>query len=191
MRALLLTLCLSATASAQAPLFPDGTAQTRAAPHWRIGASGGFANGMETATGSLSAERAVRGPYAVGGRVAAYGGSGFVDDGSSAEGVSLDAFATAGTRDRVLDLRAGLGAGLAFIDYSTGGLGCFPGDDGVERCPKTTETFVPLAYALGLVGADLYLTAGVGLGAEVRLAWMDGPPNVSSAEVGLRVRLAR
>ena len=189
MRLVLLLALSVAPVAAQAPLFPDGTATTRAVTHWRIGASGGFANAAQTGTGSLSIERTVGGASAVGARVAGYSGGGFTDDGTETDGGSLDVFASAGTRDRVLDLRALAGLGIAALDVTPSGLGC--GEDDEPSCGGRDAFRGVRPYLVAGVGLDLFVGAGVGLGAEVRVAAMQGPSNLSSGEIGLRVRLAR
>ena len=46
-------------------------------------------------------------------------------------------------------------------------------------------------YAVLGVGADAYLSPRIGVGTEIRFSLMDGPASVSSAEIGLRLRLAQ
>lgn len=188
---LLLLLSLyyvAATVQAQSPLFPDGTAATRAAPHWRIGLSGGFADGVGTGTGSLSAERSLAKMFAVGARAAIYTGDGLQDDGPSFEGVSLEALASVGTRDRVLDLRALAGVGAAIVNYDPG----FCDYETDSSCPEPEQSgLLPSPLVFVGAGLDLYVTPTVGLGVEARLARRYDEVNFSSVEAGLRVRLAR
>ena len=188
MRFVLLLVLSAVPVAAQTPLFPDGTAATRATPHWRVGVSAGIANAAQTGTGSLSLERTVGGAAAVGARVAGYSGGGFKDDGTETAGGSLDVFGAIGTQDRVLDLRALAGLGAAVLDVTPSGLGC---DDVESSCGERDAFTGVRPYLVAGVGIDLYPGAGIGLGAEVRVAAIGGPSNVSSGEIGLRVRLAR
>ena len=189
MRPVLLALCLAGPLAAQPALFPNGTAPRRvAAPHWRVASGGALTAKALSAIAVVDVERSWRGLVSAGGRAWALAGSGFVDDGPSVSGGGGEAAVSVGTRDRFLDLRATVGLGLAAVDYRTSGFGCeFSGTCGSER--RLSSGLRP--YASVGVGVDAYVLPGVGVGIAARPVWMRGPANVSTAEVGLRVRLAR
>ena len=194
--ALLLVLAAS-SASAQSPQFsPEDEAQASfvhaAPPHWRIAPSAGAASTFEAVL-ALGVDRSLRGPFSLGARAWTMAGGLAVDDGPETRGGGAEALATVSTRGRWADLRASLGAGVASLDYASGGL-CEP----VATC----ETFDgALLYVPAAVGADVYPWPGVGVGAEYRLALSTEGPGLGetdgvgialgSFEVGLRVRLAR
>ena len=142
-----------------------------------------------SATVTASAERSWRGPTSLGGRAWVTAVSGFEDDGSTMNGVGGEALVAIGTGDRRLSLRASAGVGLAVLDYGNSGFGCEPE---FEVCTGRDNSFTGARpYLLAGLGLDVYPLPGIGIGAEVRPALMAGPANVSTAEVGLRVRLAR
>ncbi len=188
MRAALLIVVLAAPVAAQPVLFPEAAPPT-AGPHWRVAPSVGLAGGGFATVLSLRADRTWRGPLSLGGRAWATLDHGFVDDGPSLSGGGGEALASVGTRDRWIDLRANAGLGLAVLDYASGGLGCEPEFEG---CLDTGGSFSGVRpYLVGGIGLDLYLLPGVGLGADVRAALMEGPADISMAELGLRVRVAQ
>ncbi|OZC02840.1 hypothetical protein [Rubricoccus marinus] len=155
---------------------------------WRVAASGGIAGPWLNAAVSLSAERTVRGPVAVGGRLARFAESDVgIDDGGSMTGGSGEVFASLATRGSGLGLRALAGLGVAVLDYDGGGFGCFP--EFGDVCSPSSSFSGARPYAVVGLGLDYYPQRSVGIGAEGRAALMDGPANVSSFEVGLRVRL--
>ena len=141
-----------------------------------------------TAVVTASAERSWRGPVSLGGRAWAIVDNGFEDDGATMSGGGGEALAVVGTRGRWLALRASAGLGLAVLDYGSTGPGC----ETPEECRDAPRGFSGARpYALAGLGVDVYPLPGVGVGAEVRPAWMRGPANVSAVEVGVRVRVAR
>jgi hypothetical protein len=182
--AVLLCLAVPSAAAAQGPLFPDGAGPFRtAAPHWRAAVGGGFVVDGSTRAVALGVERTVSGPVALGARASVYAGGGFLDDGPTTEGGAVEALTSVGTRDRVLDLRAFAGVGVAAVAFGSSGPGEF-------RAASASGVYVrPLAVAG--VGLDVYPLAGVGVGVEARGAVSTGGGTISDVTVGLRVRLAR
>lgn len=187
MRALCLLGCLASLSAARAQeRAPTPPLETR----WRVAVDGGVSANAMTTVGSASLERAWRGPVFLGARAwaALDPDGGFVDDGPSMTGGGGEAYAVASTRDRWIDLRAGVGVGLAVLDYGRGGLGCGPA---FEACAGgTSDAFTGARpYLVGVVGLDLYPHRAVGLGVDVRPALMRGPANVSTVALGLRARI--
>ena len=174
------------------------SAQTAAAPAWRLAAGAGLTGNSDSrfgrsgdyrsATFSLGVERRVWGPLALGVRGAAFTDLVFVTDVAEPASLRWTAEALAAGTFRVaprVDLRATLGLGAASLRYP---FVAFVGDGGPDEGvrPRVTETFA----AVGL-GADVYLLPGVGVGGEVRLVSSLGEPTASEANVGLRIRLPR
>lgn len=185
MRLVILLLLLASAAAAQAPLFPNGAGSLQtAAPHWRVAGSGGFAVSNEAAAVSVSVERSVAGPLAVGGRGVMYVEGGFQDDGGSVEGGALDVIGSVSTRDRILDVRVFAGVGVSVVERSSGGFA-------KGRAVSTEEGLFGPHLVAG-AGLDLYPLAGVGVGVEARgVAAPVFGTSLSTVAIGLRVRLAR
>ncbi len=181
-RALALLLLAAPMAHAQGALFPTGDAG-RAVPHWRGALSAGAAEDVAFAVVSLGVDRTVRGPLALGARVAVAAGGGFVDDGPSTSGVAAEVRASVGTALRALDVRAFAGAGLTSFRTSSGGFGDPAADGPPGRRPARIH-----GRAVGGVGLDVYPAAGVGVGVELRGTLPAGSAELSA---GLRVRLGR
>jgi len=179
------TLCVcfvlfSAAASAQ-----SGPVATEVESSWRTGVDGGLAAVGLTRVAAVSVERSGPSRFGVGLRAwATAGPGGFEDDGAFMDAGGGEAYAVAQTGGRWAEVRARVGAGLTWLDYSPGGLRCEPG---YGTCPPAPEGFQPYMLA-GLV-LDLYPIRQVGVGAELRAAFMEGPANVTMLTAGLRVRL--
>ncbi len=176
-------LLLASTASAQAPLFPNGTGLQTAAPHWRLSAGGGV-SGELTGVATLGLERTVAGPFSVGGRGVLYSSAVFMDDGGRVTGAAVDVLGSVSNRDRILDVRAFAGVGVSVVERSSSGFG--------EGLAASTEEGLFGPHLVGGVGLDVYPFSGVGVGVEARgvAAPLFGTSR-STVAVGLRVRLAR
>ena len=183
MRLAALLLLLASAASAQAPLFPNGTGLQTAAPHWRASVSGGM-SGAVTGIATLGLERTLAGPVSLGGRGVLYTSGRFADDGERVEGGAFDVLASVSNRDRIIDLRAFAGVGVSVVERSSSGFREF-------RAASTSEGLFGPHLVAG-VGLDLYPLAGIGVGVEARgvAAPLFGT-SLSTVAVGLRVRLAR
>lgn len=177
---LALSVLLSASVRAQDPSVP---------PTWRLAAGGGFVPVPFSFSASLSADRSWRGPLALGGRGWAITSTGYVSDGPYMTGGGGEGFMVARTQGPWLDLRASLGLGVAVVDYGVSSIGCEPEFDICDDGPEEFSGIAP--YGLVGLGVDIYPTKRVGVGGELRGALMNVPSNVSTVEVGLRVRLAR
>lgn len=186
MRVVLLTLFLTAPLAAQ-PVFDRPAATPRSPSQWRVAAGVGLAASALAIVAAASAERSWQGPLSLGGRAWATVAEVPQDDAGSMRGGGGEAFAAVGTRNRWAGIRANVGVGVAVLDYSPGGFGCEPEYESCDDLPRGFEGALP--YALAGLGVDLYPLPGVGIGAEIRPAVMDGPANVSTVEVGVRVQI--
>ena len=181
--ALLVLFRLPALASAQ--VSPEALPLAPEAKPWRIAASGGLHAYFGTAF-SISADKSVWGPVALGARVTAFGGGDIgVDDGGGQTGTAGDVYLALQTRGRVR-VRAIGGLGLGLLDGFTSGLPCEPE---VEDCTGAGSFSGLHGYYLVGLGADVHLTRAVALGAEYRVDPSNSGANASTLDAGVRVRL--
>lgn len=155
---------------------------------WRVAVDGGFTSQALAPSVSVRAERAVQGALAVGGRGGSTVSNGFMDDGASLDGGGAEGYAAFSGGLSWLEAHARAGVGLAILDYSSGGIGCEPQFEacGLQRLGGSVEGVRP--YAAGGIGLDVYPVPNLGVGAELHIALMEGPANVSSGGVGVRMR---
>ena len=174
-------MLVSGSASAQ------GLTARPPASTWRVALDGGIAGSAFTTMGALSAERSL-GRVALGARAGAVGGTSYLSPGSESSRFG-EAFASVTRRGRVLSLRGSVGAGVADIDYYSGGEVFCEGPNASTGCSGTDLSVDgPRGYALATVGVDVHLTRTMGIGADLRIAGMPGPANASSVGLGLRLR---
>ena len=172
-------------------------------PAWRVAADGGLTGASGAPTASLAAERGVAGGLSLGARVGGIEPARFLRYGArepfpavSARSTGYgEAFVSATHRTTGADLRASLGVGVAAVDYRSD-----PSGFCAYEAPREHECWSLVyrasdggarPYSLAVAGVDVWLARTLGLGAEVRAAWMARAVNVSSVQVGARVRLGR
>ena len=170
-------------------------------PAWRIAADGGLASASGTPTASLAAERALSASIALGARIGGIEPARFprYDVREPFPAVSArstgygEAFVSFMRRTTGADLRAALGVGIAAVDYRSGSSDFCEYEAPLEHECRWLVSRAGdgggRAYGLAVLGADGWLTRALGVGAEVRAAWMAREVNVSSVQMGARVRL--